>query len=107
MHGLLNRSNCRVRYENIFLFFFQLFFFKKKIIEKKMGDVLSDVVVIPVKGMTCNSVTSLTKVLTALPGVSKVNVSLANEDATITYDSSKLTKSTIIETIDNCGYEVK
>src|SRR3954453_21865276 len=73
-----------------------------------MGDLaLLDVVTIPVKGMTCNScVTSITNTLTTLPGISKVNVSLENEEATISYDSSKLSKSKIIETIENCGYEV-
>ncbi|RIA81458.1 E1-E2 ATPase-domain-containing protein [Glomus cerebriforme] len=57
--------------------------------------------------MTCNScVKSITNALTTLSAVSKVNVSLTNEEATISYDSSKLTKSKIIEAIENCGYEV-
>ncbi|CAB5374401.1 uncharacterized protein OCT59_017275 [Rhizophagus irregularis] len=67
---------------------------------------LTDVIVIPVKGMTCNScVNSISITLNKLSGVSKVIVSLENEEATITYDSNKLTKSEIIETIENCGYE--
>ncbi|GES76947.1 heavy metal translocating P-type ATPase [Rhizophagus clarus] len=57
--------------------------------------------------MTCDScVNSITNTLNKLSGVSKVNVSLENEEATITYDSHKLTKSVIIETIENCGYDV-
>ncbi|CAI2185169.1 9007_t:CDS:1 [Funneliformis geosporum] len=70
-------------------------------------DVLLDVIVIPVRGMTCNScVNSITKALSDLPAISKVDISLANEEATISYNSNNLAKSTIIETIENCGYDV-
>src|ERR1043165_9379674 len=63
--------------------------------------------VIPVYGMTCQScVRSITNAVSSLSGISNIAVSLDNEEATVSFDSSKITKSTIIETIENCGFNV-
>src|ERR1044072_701502 len=62
---------------------------------------------IPVHGMTCQScVRSITNAVSSLFGISNIAVSLDNEEATVSFDSSKITKSTIIETIENCGFNV-
>ncbi|KAI8138697.1 hypothetical protein BJV82DRAFT_523026 [Fennellomyces sp. T-0311] len=64
-------------------------------------------VVLPVEGMTCNScVKSITNALNQLEGVQSVQVSLADKKATVDYDSSRLTPATIVETIEDCGFDV-
>ncbi|RHZ82222.1 hypothetical protein Glove_110g106 [Diversispora epigaea] len=66
----------------------------------------SVVVTIPVRGMTCQScVSSVTKVLSILVGVSNVVVSLEKAEANVTYDASKVSKARIIETIEKAGFE--
>ncbi|CAG8707013.1 10192_t:CDS:1, partial [Acaulospora morrowiae] len=63
------------------------------------------VVVIPVRGMTCQScVKSVTKAVSLLPGISNINVSLENEEATVAYDASSISKARIIEAIENAGF---
>ncbi|KAI9315972.1 hypothetical protein BX666DRAFT_2019606 [Dichotomocladium elegans] len=63
-------------------------------------------VVLPVKGMTCNScVKSITNTLTSLDGVQSVQVSLSDETATVEYDQSNLPESVIIEAIEDCGFD--
>lgn len=62
---------------------------------------------LPVKGMTCQScVKSITGVLTGLAGVQSVDVSLNDEQATIMHDTSLLSRETIIEAIEDCGFDV-
>ncbi|CAG8449526.1 10508_t:CDS:1 [Diversispora eburnea] len=66
----------------------------------------SVVVVIPVRGMTCQScVSSVTNVLSILAGVSNVVVSLEKAEANVTYDASKVSKARIIETIEKAGFK--
>ncbi|KAJ8660977.1 hypothetical protein O0I10_003199 [Lichtheimia ornata] len=62
---------------------------------------------LPVKGMTCQScVKSITSVLVDLAGVQSVDVSLEEEQATIMHDTSLLSRETIIEAIEDCGFDV-
>ncbi|RIA96575.1 hypothetical protein C1645_796128 [Glomus cerebriforme] len=63
--------------------------------------------VIPINGMTCQScVRSITNAVSSLSGISNITVSLENNEALVSFDSSKITKSTIIETIEICGFDV-
>src|ERR1044072_6657362 len=63
--------------------------------------------VIPIHGMTCQScVKSITNAVSSLSGIVNVSVSLENNEATFSFDANKITKSTIIETIENCGFTV-
>src|SRR2546429_9228925 len=63
--------------------------------------------VIPIRGMTCQScVRSITNAVSSLSGISNIVVSLEDNEATVSFDSSKIIKSTIIETIENCGFDV-
>src|SRR6266542_4728233 len=63
--------------------------------------------VIPIHGMTCQScVKSITNAVSLLFGIANIRVSLENNEAIVSFDTSKITKSTIIETIENCGFVV-
>ena len=63
-------------------------------------------VVIKIKGMGCqNCVKAVTEELTALEGVSKVNVSLENACAEVDYDESKVTTDKMIAAITELEYE--
>ncbi len=62
---------------------------------------------IPVTGMTCAScVVTIEKGLSKLPGVSRVNVNLATEKASIEYDSNKVNTKALMDTISDVGYGV-
>lgn len=59
-----------------------------------------------VKGMHCAScVYTLEKALTAISGVSQATVNLATEQATVSYDSEKVTDGDFKNTVANAGYE--
>src|SRR5690554_4058343 len=61
---------------------------------------------IQIEGMTCAScVGRVESALQKLAGVSRVSVNLATERADIEHDSS-LDRHTMIETIENAGYDV-
>lgn len=61
--------------------------------------------VIPVEGMTCNScVNAITKALSPLVDI--VQVDLENNNATVTFDKSIISLNTIIEAIEDCGFDV-
>ncbi|KAI8644072.1 hypothetical protein BD408DRAFT_414017 [Parasitella parasitica] len=61
--------------------------------------------VIPVQGMTCHScVNAITKVL--LPLADTVHVDLESNNATVVFDKTAVSLSTIIEAIEDCGFEV-
>ena len=63
-------------------------------------------VVIKIKGMGCqNCVKAVTEELSALDGVSKVNVSLENACAEVEYDESKVTTDKMIAAITELEYE--
>lgn len=57
-------------------------------------------IILPVTGMTCAScVATIEKGLAKLPGVSRVNVNLASEKASIEYDSSQVDTKVLMDTI--------
>jgi len=62
---------------------------------------------IHITGMTCAScATTIEKGLSKLPGVSRVNVNLASEKASIEYEPSKVDTKTLMDTISDVGYGV-
>ncbi|MFC2072774.1 heavy metal translocating P-type ATPase [Chloroflexota bacterium] len=64
-------------------------------------------VVLPVTGMTCAScIATIEKGLSKLPGVSRVNVNLASEKASIEYDSNEVDTKALMATISDAGYGV-
>ncbi len=59
-----------------------------------------------ISGMTCGGcVKSVTKVLEALDGVTKAEVSLENASATITYDADKIQPTALIEAVEDAGFD--
>ncbi len=61
---------------------------------------------ITIKGMICVSCSrDIEKILKGLSGVASVKVDLANDRATVTYDSRKVTSLQLVETIRKSGYE--
>lgn len=57
--------------------------------------------------MTCSGcVNSVTKALTAVEGVQKVEVSLEQNQATVTFDESKVTMANLKDAIEDAGYDV-
>ncbi len=57
-------------------------------------------------GMTCGGcVKSVTKVLEALDGVEKAEVSLENANAVITYDADKIQAAALIEAVEDAGFD--
>ena len=61
-----------------------------------------------VDGMTCGGcVASITKVLTATPGVDSNHVDLAGKSATITFDPALTTIDTLVTRINNAGFEAR
>jgi copper chaperone len=62
--------------------------------------------VIKISGMTCGGcVASVTGVLQAQPGVSKVRVSLDKEEAVLEYDPAKVNVAQLRQLIADAGYE--
>ena len=62
--------------------------------------------ILKVKGMSCGGcVKSVTGVLTALPGVSKAQVSLEKGEAVVDYDQSLITREQLAGAIDDAGFE--
>ena len=63
--------------------------------------------VIKIGGMHCaGCVTAIQGYVSDLPGVSKVEVNLANEKAALEYDQSKVKLDTIEKAIEEVGYKV-
>jgi P-type Cu+ transporter len=61
-----------------------------------------------VSGMSCAScVVSLETALGRVPGVVHVNVNLATERATITYDADVTTVPTLVQAVEDAGYRVR
>ncbi len=64
------------------------------------------VVTLSVKGMTCEScVATLTKGLSSVPGVAHVVVVLSDETARVSYDATKVTVKSLVETVEKLGYQ--
>jgi copper chaperone len=65
-----------------------------------------ETVELKVEGMTCGScVNSVTRTLSALPGVQKVDVSLAESRAKVTYDPGKSGLADFKRAVENAGFE--
>ncbi|NOT17439.1 MAG: heavy-metal-associated domain-containing protein [Sulfuriferula sp.] len=63
--------------------------------------------IINIKGMTCGGCTgSVTRVLSAVAGVSAVQVSLEHANAEITFDPSITTIAALRSAIEDAGFEV-
>lgn len=59
-----------------------------------------------VKGMTCQGcVKSVTRTLSGVPGVQTVDVSLADERATVTYDPAKTGVADFKRAVERAGFE--
>lgn len=74
---------------------------------KKKGEKITmEKITLQVEGMMCKHCQSrVVQSLEAIPGVSKVDVSLENKSATI--ECSNVTKETLIHAIKDAGYEAK
>ncbi len=66
-----------------------------------------DSVRLKVQGMTCGGcVASVERVLKALDGVGKVDVSLDRGEATVEYDRARVTRDALTAAIEDAGYDV-
>lgn len=64
-------------------------------------------VTLAIEGMTCGGcVKSVTRVLSELDGVEKVEVSLEQAKVVVTFDETKTNKETLKETVEDAGYDV-
>ncbi|KAI9245215.1 hypothetical protein BDA99DRAFT_528267 [Phascolomyces articulosus] len=64
-------------------------------------------VTLPIEGMTCQScVKSITQALNQLDGIHSVQVSLEEANVSIEYNATRLSQPTMIETIEDCGFDV-
>jgi copper chaperone len=62
---------------------------------------------IKIQGMTCSGcVQSVTRVLEALDGVNKVNVSLEDAQATVEYTPGRVNPARLHSAIEGAGFEV-
>ena len=64
--------------------------------------------VINVSGMTCQGcVKSVTRVLSAVPGVTEVDVSLDRGEARLSFDPSRAGPAEFRRAVEDAGFEVK
>jgi copper chaperone len=60
-----------------------------------------------VRGMTCGGcVASVKRVLTALPGVSSVDVTLTPGKANVAFDPAQVSVDQLRDAVENAGYDV-
>jgi Cu+-exporting ATPase len=83
----------------------------EEVVKKAGYNLLKDVnyskIDFKIGGMTCASCTkAIEKVVNKLDGIESINVNLATEKATISYDASKLKLTQIRNTIEKSGYKV-
>ena len=65
-----------------------------------------DTVVLKVSGMSCEScAASVTRVLEALPGVTKAVVSLQDRQASIHFEAAVVGREQLVVAIDDAGFE--
>ena len=63
--------------------------------------------ILTIAGMTCGGcVNSVTRVLTALPGVSEVEVTLLPSQAKVSFDSNQVSVETLSKAIVDAGFTV-
>jgi copper chaperone len=64
-------------------------------------------IVLPVSGMTCGGcVNSVHKVLSALPGVESVEVTLTPGQARVVYDAAKVDRAAMAKAVVDAGFSV-
>jgi len=69
---------------------------------------MSNTEVLNVEGMACmHGVNAVKTSVSALPGVSKVDVDLPAKKVAVTFDGEKVKLVNIKEAIEDAGYEVK
>ncbi|MGI4789304.1 MAG: heavy-metal-associated domain-containing protein [Janthinobacterium lividum] len=62
--------------------------------------------ILKVQGMSCDAcVGHVTKALQELDGVQSAEVTLANEQAVVTYDPARVQVSRMVEVVEEEGYE--
>ena len=65
-----------------------------------------DIVELKVEGMDCEGcVKSVTRMLSGLPGVQQVDVSLAEARARVTYDPAKVGMQDMKKAVERAGYK--
>jgi copper chaperone len=70
--------------------------------ERKMETIAFEV-----RGITCNGcVSSVSRVLKAVPGVADANVTLVPGRATVTFDEAKASVAQLRSAIEDAGYDV-
>ncbi|KAI7905119.1 E1-E2 ATPase-domain-containing protein [Cokeromyces recurvatus] len=99
----LENASVTVTYDSLILTCKDL----KNNIEDCGFDIPVTTIILPVLGMTCHScVKTITNSLNTLNGILYVEVSLEKEEATIVYDHNILDIPNIVETIEDCGFDV-
>jgi len=64
-------------------------------------------IILPVTGMHCGGcVSSVKSVLSALPGVESVEVTLIPGQAIVRYDETRLDRSALVQAVGDAGFEV-
>jgi copper chaperone CopZ len=62
---------------------------------------------LPIEGMTCdNCARSVERTLSAIPGVTKVNVDLRLSAANVEYDPGFVARDVLVNAVRDLGYEV-
>lgn len=64
--------------------------------------------IIKVGGMMCDGcVKNITGILDGLPGVASAQVSLAQEEATVTFDPATITRQALCAAIEDAGFDAR
>lgn len=64
-------------------------------------------IILPVTGMTCGGcVNSVHKVLSALPGVQSVEVTLTPGQARVVYDEARVGRAVMVQAVVDAGFGV-
>lgn len=63
---------------------------------------------IEIRGMTCGGCSaSVTRVLTALPGVAEVSVELSPGQAVVRFDPARTSRAALCAAIEDAGFEAR
>ena len=99
----LEAAEALITHDPIHISYAQL----KEAIEDCGFDVIISTETLTVLGMTCQScVRSIQGALSDLSGFIHVNISLEQKEAIVVYDPLVIQQSKIIETIEDCGFDV-
>ena len=64
-------------------------------------------ITLPVEGMTCNHCKmAVEKALLKVPGVSRAEVDLAGQKASVDYDAAKASRDQLVKAVTDAGYSV-